>query len=257
MSAEPLQFPEPFSDTGSRGSRDPKVMTFVQHLEELRRRLIFCLLAVAAGSIVGWWQAGRIIGLIDAPLRSQLGDHGRLVVTTVYGGFTLQLKVALVVGFALALPVTVSQLWAFVAPAFGAGANRWAPIWMTSAIALFVAGATTGFFTIPLAVSFFAHFQGPNLQLLPLATEYIGFVTLILLVFGVSFELPLVLVTLSAAGITSSRWLASKRLIAFFACFVFATVATPGADWVSPLILGGILYVLFELGVLISRLIGK
>ncbi|HCG03566.1 MAG TPA: hypothetical protein DEV93_23895 [Chloroflexi bacterium] len=78
-----------------------------------------------------------------------------------------------------------------------------------------------------------------------------------LLVFGISFELPLVLVGLASAGITSSRWLASKRAMAFLAIFAFATVATPGADWISPLILGGILYVLYEVSILVSRLIGK
>jgi sec-independent protein translocase protein TatC len=180
-----------------------------------------------------------------------------LIVTTVYGGFTLQLKVAIIVGFAFALPVTISQLWLFLAPAYGPSARRYGPIVIGSALGLFVAGATTGFLVIPLAVNFFTTFQGSDIQLLPFASEYVGFVSLILVVFGLSFELPLVLVGLSAAGITSSRWLASKRLAFFFGVFLFATVATPGADWISPLILGGILYVLFELSILISRFLGK
>jgi sec-independent protein translocase protein TatC len=120
-----------------------------------------------------------------------------------------------------------------------------------------VAGATTGFLVIPLAITFFTKFQGSDVQLLPFANEYVGFVALILVVFGLSFELPLVLVGLSAARITSPRWLASKRLVFFFGVFVFATVVTPGADLVSPLILGGILYLLFEISILISRLIGR
>jgi sec-independent protein translocase protein TatC len=186
-----------------------------------------------------------------------LHGHGRLIVTTVYGGFTLQLKVAIIVGFAVALPVTLFQVWGFVAPAFGSVPNRSAPLFIGSGLGLFAAGATIGFFVIPLAVSFFVQFQGTDLQLLPFANDYVGFVALILLVFGISFELPLVLVSLSAVGITSSRWLASKRLVAFFSTFVFATVVTPGADFVSPLILGGILYVLFESSIVISRLMGK
>jgi len=161
------------------------------------------------------------------------------------------------VGFAFALPVTLYQLWGFLAPAFGAVTNRYAPIFIGSGLGLFTAGAATGFFVIPLAVTFFAKFQSSDLQILPFANEYVSFVALILMVFGLSFELPLVLVSLSAVGVTSSRWLASKRLVAFFACFVFATVVTPGADLVSPLILGGILYMLFELSIAVSRLIGK
>lgn len=232
-------------------------MSVTEHLEELRRRLIISILAVALGSAAGWFLAPLVIHLLDAPLRSSLHSQGRLIVNTVYGGFTLQLKVAIIVGFAFALPVTVSQFWAFLAPAFGPGANRYGPIVIGSALALFTAGATTGFLVIPLAVSFFTTYQGSDVQLLPFASEYVGFVALILVVFGVSFELPLALVGLSAAGITSSRWLASKRLTFFFGIFIFATVATPGADVISPLILGGILYVLFEASILISRLLGK
>lgn len=236
---------------------DPKHMTIVGHLEELRRRLIVSILSVAAGAVAGWFLAPAVIHLLDAPLRASLHSQGRLIVNTVYGGFTLQLKISIIVGFAFALPVTTTQCWGFLAPAFGPGANRYGPLVITSALGLFVAGATTGFFVIPLAVTFFTHFQGPDVQVLPFANEYVGFVALILVVFGVSFELPLVLVGLSAARITSSLWLASRRLQFFFGIFVFATIVTPGADFVSPLILGGILYVLFEISILISRFIGR
>lgn len=237
---------------------DPKYMTFVEHLGELRQRLVICILAIGGGSVIGWLLAGRAIHLIDEPLCKNLGPkHCQLIATQVYGGFTLQLKVAIIIGFVIALPVTVYQLWRFMAPAFGAGANRWAPIWMLSALLLFSAGAITGYFVIPLAISFFTKFQGPDVTILPFASEYVGFVSLILLVFGVSFELPLVLVSLTAIGITSSHWLASKRIYFFFGIFAAATVITPGADWVSPLILGAILYVLFEASLIVSRLLGK
>ncbi len=237
---------------------DPKYMTFVEHLNELRHRLVVCLVAISAGSVAGWFLAGRAIHILDQPLCHALGpNHCRLIVNQVYGGFTLQLKVAIIIGFMFALPVTIFELWGFVAPAFGPQANWWAPIWMASALLLFVGGAVTGYFVIPLAINFFAHFQGTDVQILPFASEYVGFVSLILLVFGISYELPLVLVSLTTAGITSSRWLASKRVYFFFGIFAVATVVTPGADWISPLILGGILYILYELSLIVSRLLGK
>lgn len=238
---------------------DPKYMTFVEHLQELRQRLIVCAIAIAAGSVGGWILAGRVIKAIDQPLCHSLGSgHCKLILDTIYGGFTLQLKVAIVVGFAFALPVTIYQMWGFVAPAFGTGPNRWAPVWMLSALLLFVGGAATGWlFAIPIAVNFFAKFQGPSTEVLPFASQYVGFVILFLLIFGISFELPLVLVSLTAAGITSSQWLASKRIYFFFGIFAVATVVTPGVDWISPLILGGVLYVLYELSLLVSRLLGK
>lgn len=233
-------------------------MTFIEHLGELRKRLTVCIVAIALGSVVGWFLAGHVIQILDTPLCQHLPKNQcKLVVDNIYGGFTLNLKIAVMLGFMFALPVTLYEVWAFVAPAFGPGANRWAPIWLASALGLFVAGAATGFYVIPLAITFFTKFQGPHVEILAFASQYIGFVALILVVFGVSFELPLVLVSLTTAGITSSRWLASKRVYGFFIIFAFATIVTPGADWISPLILGGILYVLFEASILISRLLGK
>jgi sec-independent protein translocase protein TatC len=236
---------------------DPKYMTFVEHLQELRVRLVKCFAAIAAGTIGGWFLAPHAIHLIDEPLRHAFGPTTKILVDTVYGGFTLQLKVALIIGFVFALPVTIYQLWGFLAPAFGPGANRWAPIWMATALILFLVGGLTGYEVIPLALNFFSKFEGSDVQVLPFATQYVNFIILILVVFGVSFEFPLVLVSLTSAGITSSRWLSSKRLYFFFGVFIFATVVTPGADLVSPLILGAILYVLFELAILVSRLLGK
>jgi sec-independent protein translocase protein TatC len=241
-----------------RGAKqpDPKYMTFVEHLDELRHRLIICVVSIAVGSVIGWFLAKTVIKLLVAPVHKYLGAK-TLYVPQVYGAFTINLKVAVILGFAFALPVTLYQIWGFVAPAFGAKANRVAPIAITTAIVLFLAGVFTGYEVVPLALQFFGKFQDSNLQVIPFASEYIGFISLILLVFGISFELPLVLVSMSAIGITSSRWLGRKRAHFFFGIFIFSTVATPGADAVSPIILGAILYVLFELSILVSRLIGK
>jgi sec-independent protein translocase protein TatC len=231
-------------------------MTFVEHLDELRHRLIICVVAIALGSVGGWFLAKPVIKLLVAPVRKYL--HAKtLYVPQVYGAFTINLKIAVIIGFAFALPVTLYQIWAFVAPAFGSKANRVAPIAISTAILLFAAGVVTGYEVMPLALQFFGKFEDSNLQVIPFASEYIGFISLILLVFGISFELPVVLVGMASIGITSSRWLGRKRAHFFFGIFIFSTVATPGADPVSPIILGGILYLLFELSILVSRLIGK
>lgn len=234
---------------------DPKYLTLVEHLQELRLRLAKSFLSIGLGSVAGWFLAPHVVSLIVAPVRQYIGP--RLYVGTIYGAFTLNLKIAILLGFLFALPVTVYQAWAFVAPAFGARANRWAPIWMSSALLLFVLGAITGYEVFPLALRFFGGFQNHDVQILPFADQYIGFIALILIVFGISFELPLALVSLSAVGITSSRGLAKKRLYAFFGIFIFSTIVTPGADWISPLILGSILYVLYEISILVSRFMGK
>src|SRR5579872_1373883 len=238
---------------------DPKYMTFVEHLQELRRRLTISVVAIGVGAVAGWFLAGRVLHILDRPLCSALGkNHCTIYVDTVYGAFTLQLKVAIIIGFMIALPITIYQIWQFIAPAFGSGTNFWAPVWMLSALLLFAAGATTGYLVIPLALNFFAKFQGSTgTEILPFASQYISFLVLILLIFGICYELPLVLVSLTATGITSSRALASKRLYFFFGIFIVATVITPGADPISPLILGGILYFLYEAAMIVSRLLGK
>ncbi len=235
---------------------DPKYMSFVEHLEELRRRLIVSVLAITLGSIAGWFLAKPAIALLVSPVRRYL--HVKtLYVPEVYGAFTINLKIAVIIGFAFALPITMYQVWGFVAPAFGGKASRVGPVVITSALLLFSAGVVTAYEVVPLALQFFGKFEDQNLQIIPFASEYIGFISLILLVFGISFQLPLVLVSLSAVGLTSSRWLARKRVHFFFGIFIFSTVATPGADAVSPIILGAILYALFEISILVSRAIGK
>jgi sec-independent protein translocase protein TatC len=241
---------------------DPKYMTFVEHLQELRTRLTICVSTIAAGSVIGWFLAKRTIHLLDTPLRNAYASshHGKtlpLLFNTVYGGFTLNLKVAVAIGFLIALPVTIYQAWAFVAPAFGAGAGRWGPIIITSALLLFAAGVVTGYEVIPLAVKFFLGFETGDLQILPFASEYISFVALILVVFGISFELPIVLVSLAALGIASSSWLWSKRAHFFFGIFIFAMIITPGADPISPIVLGVILFVLYLSSVGVARAMGK
>lgn len=241
---------------------DPKYMTFVEHLDELRHRLIVCVSTIAVGSVIGWFFAKRTIGILDAPLQDAYAKahHGAklpLYVDTVYGGFTLNLKIAIAIGFMLALPVTIYQVWAFVAPAFGPRANRWAPIVIVTSLALFLAGVVTGYEVIPLAVKFFVGFETNNLRILPFASQYVSFVALVLVVFGISFELPVVLVSLAALGITSSTWLWSKRAHFFFGIFIFSTVATPGADPISPLVLGVILYVLYLASVGVTKLLKK
>src|SRR5436305_8737023 len=154
---------------------DPKYMTFVEHLSELRRRLIISFGSIAVGAVVGWFLAPWAIKLIMEPVKRYLGT--KIYVDTVYGGFTLQLKMAIIIGFVFALPVTVYQIWAFIAPAFGPKANRYAPIWMVSAVVLFLLGALTGYLIFPLAIKFFGQFQSSlGIQILPFASQYLSFV---------------------------------------------------------------------------------
>jgi sec-independent protein translocase protein TatC len=236
---------------------DPKVMSFVEHLEELRRRLIVMSISVVVLSIVGWFLFKWELHTIATPLTNALKGHPyhHLIYTNLYGAFTLQLKLAIVTGIVLSIPVIVHQTWGFVVPALPRGMYRFGPYVMTAGVLLFAAGAFTGYEVMPLAINFFVSRGGSDLSYLPDAVSYIGFVGLIVAIFGVAFEMPLALVLLCLAGITNSGWLWRKRVYAFFIIFAVSTLITPGADWISPLVLGGILFVLYLSSIVVAKLL--
>lgn len=241
---------------------DPKVMSFIEHLEELRRRLIIMAVAVAVLAVVGWFLSGTILHLLTHPLFAAESKHGyfkhfkHLFTTSIYGAFTLKLKIAAVTGIILAFPIILYESWAFVVPALPGRFYRYGPYVITGGILLFAAGALTAYEVMPLAINFFIGQGGNEITVLADGSNYISFVTLIVLVFGVSFEMPLILDLLCFAGITNSRWLWRKRVIAFFVIFAVSTVITPGADWISPLVLGAVLYVLFLGSIVVARVTG-
>ncbi len=240
---------------------DPKVMSFVEHLEELRRRLMIMLACVVVGAIVGWFLEPWLLRTLEHPLTEAL-KHTKhpitthLVVTKIYGAFTLRLKLAALTGIVLSIPVLLQQTWGFVMPALGGRFYRMGPYVIVAGVVLFAIGGVTGYLVMPLAINFFIGQGNGLVSFIPDAGAFVSFVSLIIVVFGISFELPLILVLLCVAGITSSRWLWGKRVVAFFVIFAVATVITPGADWISPLILGAILYVLYLGGLVVARLLG-
>jgi len=238
-------------------------MSFVEHLEELRRRLIVMIAAVVILGIVGWFLAPHILSLLERPLclaeKHAHYNHSfscRLFTTSIYGAFTLKLKVAVVTGIILSFPIILSQAWAFVVPALPTRFYRYGPFVIAAGIVLFAAGGVTAYEVMPLAINFFIGQGGNLVTIIADGSNYISFVTLIVLVFGISFEMPLVLDLLCIAGITNSRWLWKKRVVVFFIIFAVATLITPGADWISPLVLGAVLYVLYLISLLVARALG-
>jgi sec-independent protein translocase protein TatC len=239
---------------------DPKIMSFVEHLDELRSRLIKMVAAIVVASIAGWFLEPSVLRALDAPLIHALVKAGNKITTpvtdTIYGAFTIHLKLAVLEGIVMSMPILVWQIWGFVVPALPRKFYRYGPFVMLSGLVLFAAGGLTGYFVMPLAINFFISQGGGTIGFIPIISNYISFVSLIIVVFGISYEMPLVLVMLSLAGITNSGWLWRKRVVAFFIIFAVSTVITPGADWISPLILGAILFVLFLVSILVAKLLG-
>ena len=227
-------------------------MGLMEHLEELRRRLIIVGISILAAGVVGFILSDPVIEILIRPIP----DDVPIVVTTVGGAFAVKLKVSLFIGVALSIPVILYHVWRFVTPGLTPGERRLIWPFLGLGILLFVTGVTVGYIVIPFAIQFLLGFAREGLYP-PLLTleEFIGFETTMLLVFGLVLEFPIVLITMARVGILSHTFLARRRRWAFLLFVVFAIVATPGGDPLSPIILTTVMYLLFEATLLAIRFI--
>jgi len=246
----PASPPPPAAAAAAEGET---VMSLVDHLSELRRRIGISLVAVALGTIVGFFFAAQLITFLKAPLN--LGKP--LVYTGLGDAFFINLKLAIVVGIVLAMPVLLWQLWAFISPGLTREERRLARPWVPLALAFFVIGVVVAYVILPFASTFLLSFSSADLQPLITASEYFGFVTTLFLVFGLVMEYPIVLVLLARVGIITSARLRSSRRIVILAIAIIAAVVTPGGDPISPTVLGVTMYALYELSIVLIRVGGR
>ncbi|MEO8463189.1 MAG: twin-arginine translocase subunit TatC [Chloroflexota bacterium] len=228
-------------------------MALVDHLTELRNRIAWSLLAVAIGAVVGFIGGESIIGFLAAPLPT--GEP--LVYTGIGDPFAIRLQIAIAAGVILAMPVILWQVWRFVAPGLTESERRSILPWIPAALVFFATGVTIAYVILPFAAAFLLAFQTADLKPLLTAREYFSFVTTMFLAFGLLMEFPILLVGLSRVGIVTSDRLRRSRRIIILGIAIFATVATPGGDLVSPAVLGLTLYVLFEGTVVVIRRSGR
>ncbi len=218
------------------------VMSLIDHLSELRRRLFISALALVGGSVVGYVFGGSLLTLLAAPI------HQPLQIITVGGGFFIQLKLAFIVGFAIALPVLLFQLWRFISPGLTARERAVARPWIPLAAVFFAVGLVVAYFVLPFAIAFLEGFTTPGVTMNAWTLEsYFGFVTLLFLAFGVVMEFPMVLVLLVRLHVLPLDLLKRNRRYAILAIVIFAVIITPGGDPVSPTIMSITMYILFEI----------
>jgi len=230
------------------------MMSILGHLDELRRRLIQVVIAVLGAAVIGFIFSGSVLDLLRAPLPDA---YENLYFTNPADAFSAQLKIAGFLGIALAMPVILFHVWRFVTPGLTARERRFVWPVMLAALALFALGVAVGFAVIPYALNFLLGFARPGLEPLLTVDGYIGFVTTMLLAFGLVLEFPVVLVGLARVGVLNHRRLAAQRRWAILAIVLFAIVLTPGGDPISPLILSGVMFLLFEGSLLVIRLIRR
>lgn len=245
--------PAPPPPVAAPVAEDETAMSLVDHLSELRRRVGISLLAVVLGSGVGFYFAPQLISFLKAPLN--LGKP--LVYTGLGDAFFINLKLSIVVGIVLAMPILLWQLWAFISPGLTRSERRMARPWVPLALAFFVIGVVVAYVILPFASSFLLSFSSADLQPLITASEYFGFVTTLFLVFGLVMEYPIVLVLLAKVGILTSARLRRSRRVVILAIAIISAVATPGGDPISPTVLGLTMYVLFEFSIVMIRMGGR
>ncbi|WP_138757791.1 twin-arginine translocase subunit TatC [Modestobacter altitudinis] len=241
-------------------------MTLVGHLRELRNRVGIALLFVLVGTAVAfWWYEHGLGDFIRAPY-CDLPDDLRyneadgtcgLLVTDVFGGALIRLKIAFIAGVVLSAPFWLYQLWAFITPGLKRSEKRYGLSFVAVSSLLFALGAALAYLSLSAGLRLLLGLAGDGVVVALTAQDYIGFVISLLLAFGVSFELPLIAVVLNLVGVLSYAVLSKARRWIYFLTIVFAAFITPTQDPFTMLLMAGPMCVLFELAIQVARVVDK
>jgi len=236
---------------------DQDKIPFTAHLEELRKRLITCFVAVGIGFVLSYGFKEKLFQILTRPLIGVMQAGDKLIFTGLPEAFFTYLKVAFLFGIILAAPVIFYQFWMFVAPGLYDKEKRLMfPIVFLSTV-FFVGGAFFGYFIVfPYGFKFFLGFASDIIKPLPSMREYLSFASKLLLAFGLVFELPLIITFLAKLGMVSVSFLKKNRKYALLLFFVGAAILTP-PDVVTQIMMALPLMVLYEISIVGARIFGK
>jgi sec-independent protein translocase protein TatC len=239
-------------------------MTLVEHLAELRKRLIICIIAVVLGTLAGFFMYNFVLAFIAHPYREFAIKHptralggGQLVVTAPLEGFSTRLKVSAYLGIFFSSPVLLWELWRFITPGLHKHERRYAVSFVASAIVLFSLGATVSILVWPKALDFLISIGGNNIATLFSPSKYVSLYVAAAAIFGVVFLFPVVLVALEVVGVVSSKKLRKIRRPAIVGIAFLAVVATPSNDPYSFGAMAIPLYIFYEVSIIIGRILKK
>jgi sec-independent protein translocase protein TatC len=232
-------------------------MTFLDHLEELRRRLVISFIAVAAGFFLCWTFAEPIFAKLQEPLSQFLPPGDTLAYTRLTAPFFLYMKVAFFAGIFIASPILLLQVWMFIAPGLYKRERRMAAPFIIFGTLFFILGGYFGYrYILPATCSFFVE-TGKQFKQMITVDDYFGFASVIILSAGVIFETPILIFFLARLGIVTPAFLMQKFKYAVVLAFVIAAVVTPTPDMVTQAALAVPMIVLYLIGVGVAFLFGK
>ena len=230
---------------------------FLSHLEELRKRLVICAIGVGAGFVIAYIFSERLFQLLVAPLKAVMPEGDQLIFTNLPEMFFAYIKVAFIAGIMAAAPLIFYQLWMFIAPGLYQKEKKMAIPFVISSTILFVGGALFGYFVVfPFGFKFFIGFSNEYVKALPSVKQYFSFSMKLLFAFGAVFELPVIIFFLSKMGIVTPQFLSQKRKYAILLTFALAAILTP-PDVITQCMMAGPLIVLYEIGIMVSRIAQK
>jgi sec-independent protein translocase protein TatC len=230
---------------------------FTSHLDELRKRIIICIVAVAVGFLGSYFFAERIFDILIKPLQAELPPDSTFIFTGLPEAFFVYLKLSLFGGILLASPVLLWEIWCFVAPGLYDQEKKYVYPFVIFSTVLFATGVSFGYFVVfPIAFKFFMGYSSEIIKPLPSIKEYLNFSCKLLFAFGVVFELPLFVLFLAKLGLVNEKMLRSKRKFAILGIFVVAAILTP-PDVVSQILMALPLLVLYEISILVAKYFGK
>ncbi len=231
-------------------------MSLMDHLTELRDRLIKTVIAVALGGVVAWTAYPLIFDALTQPLCDTVPDSCELIITDPLQGFATRIKIAGYGGVALAMPVIAWQLWRFITPGLYSHEKRYAVPFVTATVVLFALGAGLAYWTLPQALNFLIDIGG-DLEPFFTPDRYLSLITYMMLAFGIGFQFPIILIFLQMAGILESATLRGIRRYAMIGIVVLVAVITPSGDPYSLLVLSVPMYLFFELSIVIGRVLER
>jgi len=240
-------------------------MTLMEHLTELRRRVVICAIAVTVLAVLGFFVSNQVLHWISGPYRTATAAHITgckphgcdLITTDVLQPFIVRLKLAAYIGILLASPIVLWQIWRFVTPGLNERERKYAIPFVISAIALFLMGAVVAWITLPKALDFLIGIGGSNLDVKSTATSYITLVGLMFLAFGLSFEFPVLLVFLLLVNALKTSTLRKYRRHSIVGIVAFAAVITPSQDPYSLFLMAIPMYIFYELSIVIGRIMKR